>query len=220
MQKVAEILGRVNTLLVDSAGLRWPRMELLDHYNDAIRAIIIVRPDAGESSETLICAPGTRQQLPEGANRLLDISRVIGGRVVRPVPRDVLDSQFPDWHQMSGTIENYCYDDQTPKTFYVFPGAVGGDQLEAIVSRIPPPVSLDVVDSEDGFPVALDELYINPIIEWMLYRCFSKDSQNGAAMGLATAHYQAFNDQLGIKTQAEAANGQRKREKYNGSTQT
>jgi hypothetical protein len=216
MQKVAEIIGRVNTQLVDVAWMRWPKAELLDYYNDAIRAVIIVRPDAGESAELLTCVAGTKQQLPEGANRLLDITRVAAGRVIRPVPREALDTQFPDWHFSTGTIEGYCYDEQTPRTFYVFPGAVAGVQLDAVVSRIPSAIALTDLDKAR---VSLDELYTNPIIEWMLYRSFSKDSQNGANSQLAQQHYQAFNDQLGVKTQAEMAAGNKKREQYNGSTQ-
>jgi hypothetical protein len=216
MQKVAEIIGRVNTQLVDVAWLRWPKAELLDYYNDAIRAVIIVRPDAGERSELLTCVEGTKQQLPVGANRLLDITRVAGGRVIRPVPREALDTQFPDWHFSTGTIEGYCYDEQTPRTYYVFPGAAAGVQLDAVVSRIPEAVTLAALDEA---LVTLDELYTNPLIEWMLYRCYSKDSQNGANSQLALQHYQAFNDQLGVKTQAEMAAGNKKREQYNGSTQ-
>ncbi|CVD65236.1 phage adaptor protein [Serratia marcescens] len=216
MQKVTEIIGRVNTQLVDTAWLRWPKAELLDYYNDAIRAVIIARPDAGESSELLTCVAGTKQQLPDGANRLLDITRVAGGRVIRPIPREALDTQFPDWHLSSGTTEGYCYDEQTPRTFYVFPGTVAGVQLDAVVSRIPVAITLTALDEA---LVSLDELYNNPIIEWMLYRCYSKDSQNGANSQLAQQHYQAFNDQLGVKTQAEMAVGNKKREQYNGSTQ-
>ena len=216
MQKVTEIIGRVNTQLVDTAWLRWPKAELLDYYNDAICAVIIARPDAGESSELLTCVGGTKQQLPDGVNRLLDITRISGGRVIRPIPREALDTQFPDWHLSSGTTEGYCYDEQTPKTFYVFPGTVAGVQLDAVVSRIPVAITLTVLDEA---LVSLDELYTNPIIEWMLYRCYSKDSQNGANSQLAQQHYQAFNDQLGVKTQAEMAVGNKKREQYNGSTQ-
>lgn len=216
MQKVAEIIGRVNTQLVDVAWLRWPKAELLDYYNDAIRAVIIVRPDAGESSELLTCIEGTKQQLPVGANRLLDITRVAGGRVIRPVPREALDTQFPDWHFSTGTIEGYCYDEQTPRIYYVFPGTAAGVQLDAVVSRIPEAITLEALDEA---LVTMDELYTNPLIEWMLYRCYSKDSQNGANSQLALQHYQAFNDQLGVKTQAEMAAGNKKREQYNGSTQ-
>lgn len=216
MQKVAEIIGRVNTQLVDVAWLRWPKAELLDYYNDAIRAVIIVRPDAGESSELLTCVEGTKQQLPVGANRLLDITRVAGGRVIRPVPREALDTQFPDWHFSTGTIEGYCYDEQTPRTYYVFPGTAAGVQLDAVVSRIPVSIKLAALDEA---LVSLDELYTNPIIEWILYRCYSKDSQNGANSQLAIQHYQAFNDQLGVKSQGEMAAGNKKREQYNGSTQ-
>jgi hypothetical protein len=144
------------------------------------------------------------------------VTRVVGGRAVRPVPREVLDSQYPDWHDMAGPVERYCYDEAIPKTYYVFPGAVAGVQLEAQVARIPDPVGLSDIKT---VVVPLDELYVNPIIEFMLYRAFSKDAENAANSSLAATHYQNWSDLLGVKTQAEQAQGKKKDAQYNGSTQ-
>lgn len=214
--KIVEVIGRCNTLLVDALWLRWPQSELLDYYNDAVRATIIVLPYAGASVENLDCVPGTRQSLPDGAIRLLDVTRVVGGRAVQPVPREVLDSQYPDWHSMTGPVERYCYDESVPKTYHVFPGALAGVQLEAEVARIPAPVGLQGIEAD--FP--LDELYVNPIIEFMLYRAFSKDAENGANSNSAATHYQNWSDLLGVKTQAEQAQGKKKDAQYNGGTQS
>lgn len=49
MTTITEIIGRVNTQLVDPMMVRWPLQELCDYYNDAVRAVILARPDAGAS---------------------------------------------------------------------------------------------------------------------------------------------------------------------------
>lgn len=211
--KISSIMGRVNTLLKDTAWLRWPKSELLDYFNDAIRAIILIRPDAGASNEVITCVPGTKQSLPAGAIRLLDVIRLVDGRAIKPVPRDVLDTNYPDWHDTSGAIERYIYNERIPKQFFVFPGAEGADQIDAILARVPPEVLLDNIDSA---VIPIDDLYVNPVIDWMMYRAFSKDAENGANSSLAAQHYQGFAEQLGMKQGAEDFEQQVKQSKYTG----
>lgn len=64
MTTIADVIGRVNTQLKDTLWARWPLAELCDYFNDAIRAILLVRPDAGAVMTTLETVPGTRQSLP------------------------------------------------------------------------------------------------------------------------------------------------------------
>ncbi len=97
MTTITEIIGRVNTQLVDPMMVRWPMQELCDYYNDAVRAVILARPDAGASLETIVCVPGSRQTLPDGAIQLLDVICLSDGSAIKPLPREVLDAQYPDW---------------------------------------------------------------------------------------------------------------------------
>ncbi|EFD3747861.1 hypothetical protein COG07_005514, partial [Escherichia coli] len=82
MTTITEIIGRVNTQLVDPMMVRWPLAELCDYYNDAVRAVILARPDAGASLETLSCVPGARQTLPDGAIQLLDVICLSDGSAI------------------------------------------------------------------------------------------------------------------------------------------
>ncbi|WP_145517451.1 DUF6682 family protein [Yersinia mollaretii] len=214
MITVTEIIGRVNTQLKDTAWLRWPLAELCDYYHDAVRAIILVRPDAGAKTEVMTTTVGTQQSLPEGAICLIEIIRVVGGRALRPVPREVLDHQYPDWHQMTGAVECYTYNALTPKVYYLFPGPSQPMAIEAVVVRVPAAVAIR--DLTDKTPVPMDERYVNPLVDWMLYRCFSKDGDAGANLNLALQHYQAFSDQLGIKQHAERVVQQGKIAQYQG----
>ncbi|EKN3715208.1 DUF6682 family protein [Yersinia enterocolitica] len=217
MITIAEIIGRVNTQLKDTAWLRWPLAELCDYYNDAIRAIILARPDAGATTEVMTTEVGTKQRLPEGAIRLIEMIRLVDGRALRPVPRDVLDSQYPDWHQMTGSVERYTYNELTPKVYYLFPGAMQPIGIEAVVARVP--VAVAINELTDKTPVPVDELYVNPLVDWMLYRSFSKDGDAGANLNLAMQHYQAFSDQLGVKQNSESFAQQLKEAQYQGGGQ-
>ncbi|MEE3649456.1 MULTISPECIES: phage adaptor protein [unclassified Brenneria] len=207
MTTINDVIGRANAQLIDPQWLRWTKSELLDYFNDAINAVIIIRPDAGLSEETFTCAAGTRQELPEGAIRLLDVVRVAGGKAVLPFPRESLDYQFPDWHSMIGPVERYCYDWKTPRTFFVFPGAEEGTQLEINVSRLPSTATISDLNSATNQAFPLDDLYINPVLEWILFRAFGKDAENGANAQLSSQHYQTFVDLLGVKSQTDNAPG-------------
>ena len=46
---------------------------------------------------------------------------------------------------------------------------------------------------------------MSPILDWVLYRAYSKDAEYGANEARAAASYQAFNSALGAKTQVDAA---------------
>ncbi|EBE6296437.1 hypothetical protein ABDM08_001311 [Salmonella enterica] len=214
MTTVAEIIGRVNTQLLDTLWLRWPLPELCDYYNDAVRAVILARPDAGASVEILECVPGSRQALPAGALRLIDVIRLTAGNVLLPVPRDVLDHDYPDWHTLSGVPERYVYSEVTPRVFYLFPAPDESVCIDAVVCRIPSVVTINTL--EDKTEILIDDAYVNPLVDWMLFRAFNKDAAGGANTGQAMQHYQAFADQMGIKQNTDRFMAQMKQAQFDG----
>ncbi|AOP42941.1 DUF6682 family protein [Edwardsiella piscicida] len=217
MTTIADVIGRVNTQLKDTLWARWPLAELCDYFNDAVRAILLVRPEAGAHVTQLHCVAGTQQRLPAGVFRLLEIVRVHEGRALLPVPREVLDTQYPDWHRLTGPVERYCYSDRTPLIYYLFPGVEAVLTLDAVVCRIPATVSIATLQDDAAHQaVPLDPAYINPLIDWMLYRAFSKDNEGGANVALAMQHYQVFAEQLGSKQRADAILRQQLRVRYTG----
>ncbi|ENU7738395.1 DUF6682 family protein [Salmonella enterica] len=214
MITVEEIIGRVSTQLLDLLMLRWPLSELCDYYNDAVRAVILSRPDAGASVETLKCVPGSRQALPAGALRLIDVIRLTDGNALLPVPRDVLDHDYPDWHTLSGMPERYVYSEITPRVFYLFPAPDESVSIDAVVCRIPDAITISRM--EDKTEIRIDDAYVNPLVDWMLFRAFSKDAAGGANAGQAMQHYQAFADQMGIKQNTDRFMAQMKQAQFNG----
>ena len=202
----SEIIDRARVVLNDSDGVRWLDSEFFKWINDAQRVIALVRPDSVVANTTMTLVAGTKQTLPADGLRLLDVVRNItlsgaGARAVRHVDRDVLDTQNPEWHTETGvqTVKNYVYDNRDPKTFYVYPPALGTSKLEVIYSKNP----TDVTTLASALAVA--DIYADPLLNYVLYRAYSKDAEFAQNGNLAASYLGTFNMMLGIKTSKDAA---------------
>lgn len=200
---VDTILTRCNTLLNDKIWARWQKQELLDYYNDAVRAIVLRRPDANAQDIVFTCVAGTKQTLPSDALRLIDVVRNDAGKVIRLVNRSALDDNYPDWHTTATATaaDAFTYDDRDPKVFYLYPGVVVGTKIDLVYSLAPVAKTLAQVSS--NAVADLDDIYINPIIDFILYRAYSKDAEYVANSNRSQGHYQAFLQQIGDKTSVD-----------------
>lgn len=215
--KVTDIIRRVEDVLQDS-NIRWPRLELQNWINESYLAITLLRPDANAKSGAFSCADGTRQVLTAqfpSALRLLDVTRNVAAtsnkKVIRLVSRSVLDDQRPGWHAETGSssIQHYTFDPRQPKEFFVYPPATTAAQVEVVYAASPEAHSLTEteLDPDTGSTevIKLDDIYMSPIIDWVLYRAYSKDAEYGANEARASAAYQAFNAAIGAKSQTDSA---------------
>lgn len=202
-----EIMQRVNKLLNDPGFTRWPKDELLNYLNDAQRAIVLRRPDSYTVDvDDFACVVGVKQSLPADALKLIDIPRNASGKAIRgPYNRQVLDDNYDTWYagKTATEVELYIYDERNPKTFYVYPGVTPGIELTLVYSKAPPAIDSDANDS--GEVIALDDVYVNAIIEWILYRAYMKDAEYAANPNKSQMHMNAFRSQLGEKSQADVA---------------
>jgi hypothetical protein len=128
--------------------------------------------------------------------------------------RAILDDQIPDWHNStaSASIAHFIYDTSDPKNFYLYPRPATGASIEIIYSTIPAVISLTAFDGTDTTVIGLDDTYANAILDYMLYRAYSKDATYAANANRAVSHYQAFGDSLGVKLQGEELLRSRKSE--------
>ena len=215
--KVREVIKRVEDVLQDS-NVRWPRIELQNWLNESYLQIVQLRPDSNAKTGTFTCAAGTRQSITAGfssALRLIDIVRNLAAtsdkKVVRLINRSVLDDQRPAWHNDTATvnIQNYTFDVRQPKEFFVFPPATTAAQIEVVYADLPTSHALSEANlnpaSSSTDVILVDDTYISAIIDWILYRAFSKDAEFAANAARAGAHYQTFMSSIGTKTQSDVA---------------
>ena len=210
---------RAKTVLQDtsSTGTRWPNSELQNWLNDAQKEIILFRPDSHINNETFTPVAGkSKQAIPTAGMRLIEIVRNMAdtsdGGAIRMIQRSILDDQVPNWHRAAETVnvEHWIYDERDPKTFYLYPNPSSAAAIEIVYSTAPD--AIDIVASDESFKpeaetttIGLDDLYANAILDYILYRAYSKDSEYAGNAGRAASHYSAFANSLGIKTQTDSS---------------
>lgn len=199
---IASILSRVDDLLLDEDRTRWPVEERMRWINEAPSAIVTRKPSALSKHVTETLAAGTRQQI--AGVLLMDVVRNIGstgspGRAIRRTDRQALDDAEPDWHSgsESATIFHFTFDDRVPRDFFVYPPARVGTKVETVQAVLP-------AEAADDGDLDIGAEYLEAVAAWVCYRCKFKDSENGNVTE-ASAHFQAFENALGIKAQADIA---------------
>jgi len=204
------IIRRVVDTLQDTTSVRWPIPELVRYLNDGQREVILYRPDATIKNASLTCVEGPKQALPADGAKLIDIIRNSGvgsnNSSVRLVAREILDTQIPNWYGLTGQLNavHYTYDPRDPTVFYVYPPATTSTVLEVSYSAYPtdvtePAEGSDYTDVTGNLDVP--DMYGNVIIDYILHRAYTKDSEYAGNAQRAVAHYQAFANALGIEVQ-------------------
>jgi hypothetical protein len=213
---LGNILDRATTVLQDTTNTRWPQSELVGWINDSYKEIVLLKPDANTQSSTVSLAAGTRQKLADAGSinlpsalLVIDVPRNMAALsdkgVIRHIKRQILDDQVPTWHNstQSVNIKHWIFDDRVPKEFFVYPPAAAGAQVEIIYSSVPTGHSTTTVNTADTIKV--DDIYGNVLLDYVLYRAYSKDAEYAANGGRAQGHRQSFAEALGAKEQIETA---------------
>ena len=191
-------------------GTRWSNSELINWLNEAYQQVVSLRPDASSANESVDLESGTKQTIPATGLRLLSLVRNTAAasskRVITTTSRSALDSTRPGWHGEEETVnvEQFIFDDMDPRTFYVYPPAAIGAEVEIIYSQVPSPHDVDYANSKTD-PLKLPDSYAPAIADWIMYRAFSKDAEHSANQARATGHYNAFMSAMGNKAQTDAA---------------
>lgn len=182
------ITAQAAGVLNDPAGLRWSSTELLDFLNLARRAAAQLRPDMFVKTVEVALAAGARQALPSDGQLLFRVNANVGGDAIVPVDRAHLDARLPNWRTAapSATVRGFMYDPSTPLEYWVTPPSAGGS-VEITYAYAP-------ADIASGEAIGCADVYQPALLDYVLFRAFSKPVQGGQAEDTARAvgHYSAF----------------------------
>ena len=213
--KVVDLISRAQTLLLDTTAVRWAAVELQNWLNDGYREVVTLHPDSNAQTAIYTCTAGYRQDITatyDRAYRLLEVrsnqAATSRKRPVQLISRKSLDTMRPGWYNEtpSVNIEKYMFDPRVPKEFLVYPPATTAAQLEIIYTTVPAPHTLtesQLTNPATAEVIKLDDIYGNPLLDYMMYRAYSKDSENANNAARAVAHYQAMTTALGFKVQSD-----------------
>lgn len=195
------VIGKVALQLQDEPNVHWERPELLGWINSGQREAVIIKPTISAKSLSVELTAGvTKQEAPADSYLLIDVLRNMGsngstpGDVIRMVTREAMDAIRPTWHSDPpvGKIKNYTLDPRTPNVFYVYPKAPPSAWfVELVYSSLP----TDVVAESDA--IGIDDIYADALIDYVLYRAYSKESDYASHAPKAASRYVSFRNAFG-----------------------
>ena len=215
--KVVDLIVRAQTLLQDEDSVRWTVTELQYWLNDGYRDVLNLRPDSNTLTGEFTCVAGPRQVLTTtfpNASRLVSVIRNTATTSnkygVRLVNRRTLDDQRKGWYADTPTvsIEEYMFDPRQPREFLVYPPATTAARLEVAYAQIPSPHTLtetQLTNPATAGTIRIDDSFANALLDYVMYRAYSKDAEQQGNAARAVAHFQAFQNSLGVAAQANAA---------------
>jgi hypothetical protein len=206
------IIERVVQTLNDATSVRWTIPELCRYFNDGQRDICSLRPDAMSVRVMHTLTTGYKQTLPANGTKLIDIYANGKKNAVTRVSAALLDSQAPAWRNLPGTNEvmNYTYDAREPKAFEVYPPALATAVLDLKYSALPTDITipaLGTVFTDVTGDFSAGDLFANAMQNYILYRCYSKDTEFSANPARAQAFQDAYTNDLGVEIKATIAVG-------------
>lgn len=198
---VQSIVDKAEILLQDTTNVRWSASELLDWLNDGQREVVLHKPEASAKNIAVaLTANSTKQTIPSDGVSFIRLTRNMGangltpGRAIRIVSREVLDAGVPDWHSeaAAGHIKHYTFDPLDPKTFYCYPKAPAtAHYVEMVYSAAPANASLNGA-------ISIDDIYSNALLDYVMFRAYSKDAEYAQNGQLAVAYYTSFANSVGL----------------------
>lgn len=203
------VLNRVSEITQDTANATWTAAQLIEWLNDAIRTLVLVRPDASAITSSMQLASGTRQTLAAGELRVIRVTRNMGvagttpGRAIRLGSIPDIDAFNPDWHTATTdvVVREYMFDESRPDEFWVTPPVPASPAVFVEAVRAVLPTAMAAA----GETLPVDDIYAPALIEWCCYRAFSRDSERTPNWQRAGRHFAAFFNLLQVKMKADMA---------------
>lgn len=217
------IMERVVKTLNDETSVRWTIPELCRYFNDGQRDICALRPDAMSTRIMHTLTAGYKQTLPANGTKLIDINANGNKNAVTLVPSALLDSQMRGWRNIPGTNEvlHYTYDPREPKTFEIYPPALATAVVDLEYSALPTDITIPALGTlftDVTGNLSVGDLFANAMQNYILYRCYSKDTEFSANPSRAQTFQAAYANDLGVEIKATVAIGPREKKQASAAT--
>jgi len=195
---VQDTIDRTRADLVDEDEVTWTDADLLEHYNEALRAIAVAKPDACQITGPIDLVEGTVQTLPAGGTLVFDVfENVTSKRRITQVDEELLDETARFWPAGAQTIDvrHFCYDERNKNQYRVWPPNNGDGQVLASYGTVPGPVNLyDVNPIGDQWEPAL--------MAYVMGAAYRRNTQR-QDINKSTTYFSRFAQMVGLGANAE-----------------
>jgi hypothetical protein len=185
---VASVLEKFGILANDLDSVQFPQSERIVWLNEGQLALVKITPDAKTKTVDVDLVAGARQTNPADCIEIVELRQNEDGASILPCDRKSLDSFSPNWMKTptASTVKHYM-DDPQPDTFYVYP-AQNSNPATVRMTYVATPAQVTA-----GGNIDVREIYSDRLVNYMLFRAYSKDSEEGNAQR-AVAAYALFKE--------------------------
>ena len=198
MTLVSDIITNdLESQLNDSGNVFWTVDILYKAITEAQNACLLLGVDANIVTEEFTLAQTSRQSLPSGGVRFIDVEGNVGGGSATRVSKKTMDDVIPGWmlETSATSIEHFLFDEEQPAVFWVYKKpSVGTIKINMSYAKAIPLITA-LTDA-----IVLSDLYLPAIKEYVLYKSFSMEGEGGN-FAVAVQHLQTFYTLLGKKYQ-------------------
>lgn len=216
--KTQSVIDRIDAITNDPTHRRFKLPRIALWMNEAQRLIAEVAVRAASEDITLTLVAGVEQDLRtlEPSRDWIKLHRVkhnvveglLIGAEIREVDPVTRHNATPLWRRAkpSRTVLEYAIDQRLPTQFEVYPPAVAGTQVRALVSAAPEPVCVlnpgGTALADPDETIGLANGFDGPLVDLVLARLFMLDANEPAYQARGGAHLQAAERALGITIKA------------------
>lgn len=211
MLVVSTLLTEVGTILNDveagNAHIRWSEPELMNYITEATAAIAQAKPSVFMMYDNIELRPGSMQRVPDPFLKLINVLFNINqdGSDGAPVFVGVQELQHyftkPSC-PMGGLIHTFSILNNANRLFEVTPAVPVGlpyvPKVRAVLMLRP-----DIITSRDqwiNMPDSDGLMYQGALVDWMLYRTYSKDQESTTSIERSKFHFTSFQAYISLST--------------------
>jgi hypothetical protein len=216
--KTQAVLDSITDISKDPDRVRWTLPEIARWLNHGAGQVATIHPRAASQYVTLSLAAGARQDLRtiDATKSWIRLHELVcnataagapTGDTIRHVARAALSNAVKTWRSLAASataVKEYTQDEREAFTFDVYPPVAAGTKVLALASMRPAPFCIlnggntGLLDNNETVPLA--DGYDIPLIDYALFRMFSKDTNDPSYAARAALHLQAFQLAMGIET--------------------
>lgn len=195
----ADTIARARLDLVDPDEATWSDQDLLDDYNEALRALVGTQPDAYTLTLDVDLVAGTVQTIPADGQVILDVLENVGGKAITPVDRRMLDARNRNWPAMTATalVAHWMSDPRNPREWRNYPPNDGTGSAKIVYGAIPS-------DSPSSEPIPVEDTYEPAVYAYLLGAAYRRNTTR-QDLAKADGYFQRFLALLGLGAKAQIA---------------
>jgi len=138
---MSDVMADVRLAIQDLGLLSTPRFtdaQVLTMANQALKRMCVLRPDLFATIATMTTVQGALQTAPADSMRLMEVFAVVGGNNLNEINREALDLMQSTWQiGTPGTPTNWMRHSRNANSFFVYPPATAGVQLQIEYAQSP-----------------------------------------------------------------------------------